>query len=163
MVCLGLEPGAAGLKQQTNPLIYGGIPEELLIFVRLYFCYYDITDQGRLYDDIVTIDVTPCWTSAIRTNVEHQRPSEQQISSNLTHKHVTILGHRGGSGQAVSVLAFFCDDPSSNATRCKFFFWKLFEKIGSKLKRYWDIPFLWKLAIHGLFCLLFSSLKICSL
>ena len=25
MVCLGLEPGAAGWKAQTNPLSYGGI------------------------------------------------------------------------------------------------------------------------------------------
>ena len=27
MVCLGLEPGAAGLKGQTNSLSYGGTPE----------------------------------------------------------------------------------------------------------------------------------------
>ena len=26
MVCLGLKPGAAGWKAQTNPLSYGGIP-----------------------------------------------------------------------------------------------------------------------------------------
>ena len=26
MVCLGLEPGAAGWKAQTNPLSYGGTP-----------------------------------------------------------------------------------------------------------------------------------------
>ena len=26
MVCLGLEPGAAGWKAQTNPLNYGGNP-----------------------------------------------------------------------------------------------------------------------------------------
>ena len=26
MVCLGLEPGAAGWKKQTNPLCHGGIP-----------------------------------------------------------------------------------------------------------------------------------------
>ena len=26
MVCLGFEPGVAGLKVQTNPLIYGGTP-----------------------------------------------------------------------------------------------------------------------------------------
>ena len=26
MVCLGLEPGAAGWKVQTNPLSYGGNP-----------------------------------------------------------------------------------------------------------------------------------------
>ena len=27
MVCLGLEPGAAGWKAQTNPLSYGGTPK----------------------------------------------------------------------------------------------------------------------------------------
>ena len=26
MVCLGVEPGAAGWKVQTNPLSYGGTP-----------------------------------------------------------------------------------------------------------------------------------------
>ena len=26
MVCLGLKPGAAGWKAQTNPLSYGGTP-----------------------------------------------------------------------------------------------------------------------------------------
>ena len=29
MVCLGLEPGAAGWKAQTNPLSYGGTPKYL--------------------------------------------------------------------------------------------------------------------------------------
>ena len=29
MVCLGLEPGAAGWKAQTNPLSYGGTPYNL--------------------------------------------------------------------------------------------------------------------------------------
>ena len=35
MVCLGLKPGAAGWKVQTNPLSYSGTPmcEELLILV----------------------------------------------------------------------------------------------------------------------------------
>ena len=28
MVCLGLEPGAAGWKTQTNPLSYGGTPSQ---------------------------------------------------------------------------------------------------------------------------------------
>ena len=34
MVCLGLEPGAAGWKAQMNPLSYGGTPERKL-FIRL--------------------------------------------------------------------------------------------------------------------------------
>ena len=31
MVCLGLEPGAAGWKAQTNPLSYGGTPFSLFL------------------------------------------------------------------------------------------------------------------------------------
>ena len=30
MVCLGLEPGAAVLKAQANPLSYGGTPVSIL-------------------------------------------------------------------------------------------------------------------------------------
>ena len=30
MVCMELEPGAAGLNAQTNPLSYGGTPKVLL-------------------------------------------------------------------------------------------------------------------------------------
>ena len=30
MACLGVEPGAAEWKAQTNPLSYGGTPKELL-------------------------------------------------------------------------------------------------------------------------------------
>ena len=35
MVCLGLEPGAAGWKAQTNPLCYGGTPGILLIMYQI--------------------------------------------------------------------------------------------------------------------------------
>ena len=38
MVCLGLEPGVAGWKAQTNPLSYGGTP----IF---YFLLLDPVDS----------------------------------------------------------------------------------------------------------------------
>ena len=31
MACLGLEPGAAGWKAQTNPLSYGGAPNPILV------------------------------------------------------------------------------------------------------------------------------------
>ena len=31
MVCLGIEPGAAGWKARTNPLSYGGTPENIVI------------------------------------------------------------------------------------------------------------------------------------
>ena len=31
MVCLGIEPGAAGWKALTNPLSYGGIPHFALL------------------------------------------------------------------------------------------------------------------------------------
>ena len=35
MVCLGLEPGAAGWKAQTIPLSYGGTPQANFLFVSL--------------------------------------------------------------------------------------------------------------------------------
>ena len=46
MVCLGLEPGAAGWKAQTNPLSYGNIPcfEHLLTFECL-----EKTKKGKRY------------------------------------------------------------------------------------------------------------------
>ena len=31
MVCLGLEPGAAGWKAQTNPLSYSGTPSSIFL------------------------------------------------------------------------------------------------------------------------------------
>ena len=37
MVCLGLKPGAAGWKVQTNPLSYGGTPRKEIIKVEKYF------------------------------------------------------------------------------------------------------------------------------
>ena len=38
MVCLGLEPGAAGWKAQTNPLSYGGTHSNPFMFDR-FSCY----------------------------------------------------------------------------------------------------------------------------
>ena len=35
MVCLGLEPQAAGCKAQTNPLNYGGTPIRNVVCVKL--------------------------------------------------------------------------------------------------------------------------------
>ena len=35
MVCLGLEPGAAGWKAQTNPLSYGGTPKQQTLLNRM--------------------------------------------------------------------------------------------------------------------------------
>ena len=35
MVCLGLNPWAAGWKAQTNPLSYGGIPTMATLWVTL--------------------------------------------------------------------------------------------------------------------------------
>ena len=35
MVCLGIEPGAAGWKAQTNPLSYGGTPNRFFFILRL--------------------------------------------------------------------------------------------------------------------------------
>ena len=48
MVCLGLEPGAAGWKAQTNPLSYGGTPFEGILFLwlgHLKMSFYCPTSQ----------------------------------------------------------------------------------------------------------------------
>ena len=37
MACLGVEPGAAGWKAQTNPLSYGGTQTKLYIYYILSF------------------------------------------------------------------------------------------------------------------------------
>ena len=37
MVCLGLKPGAAEWKAQTNPLSYGGTPCEVDVYFLIYF------------------------------------------------------------------------------------------------------------------------------
>ena len=42
MVCLGLEPEAAGWKAQTNPLSYGGTPP----FNSLYICNVNFMWEG---------------------------------------------------------------------------------------------------------------------
>ena len=43
MVCLGLEPGAAGWKAQTNPLSYGGTPKLSNVYLRfIYLSFQDV-------------------------------------------------------------------------------------------------------------------------
>ena len=39
MVCLGLEPGMAGLKGQTNPQSYGGTPTFVILL--LFAAHFD--------------------------------------------------------------------------------------------------------------------------
>ena len=39
MVCLGLEPGAAGWKAQTNPLSYGVTPKKQTFFKKMVNWY----------------------------------------------------------------------------------------------------------------------------
>ena len=36
MVCLGLEPRAAGWKAQTNPLSYGGTPQTIVVSEKVF-------------------------------------------------------------------------------------------------------------------------------
>ena len=45
MVCLGLEPGVAGWKAQTNPLSYGGTPKKMKARLFNLFCYFCKNDQ----------------------------------------------------------------------------------------------------------------------
>ena len=58
MVCMGLKPGAAGWKVQTNPLSYGSIP--MLQFV------YDITSRTYLQYLVTPILVAYVGTSVNR-------------------------------------------------------------------------------------------------
>ena len=43
MVCLGIEPGAAGWKARTNPLSYGGTPGQQLFCVKFHYAKLKIT------------------------------------------------------------------------------------------------------------------------
>ena len=47
MACLGVEPGAAGWKAQTNPLSYGGTPI-FLHFLQKYFITLTTGDGGKV-------------------------------------------------------------------------------------------------------------------
>ena len=63
MVCLGLEPGAAGWQVQTNPLSYGGTPS-------LLFCYsedYPYKEVLDLMANRCLSDRTNAWTATDHT------------------------------------------------------------------------------------------------
>ena len=51
MVCLGLEPGAAGWKAQMNPLSYGGTPHPQQCYIRHFFAYI-IDDKSSTVEKI---------------------------------------------------------------------------------------------------------------
>ena len=48
MVCLGLEPGVAGWKMQTNPLSYGGTPNPIKLFSDAIAV--DVLNYGKIYE-----------------------------------------------------------------------------------------------------------------
>ena len=43
MACLGVEPGAAGWKAQTNPLSYGGTPGSVLYNWRAFITFVNVS------------------------------------------------------------------------------------------------------------------------
>ena len=47
MVCLGLEPGAAGWKAQTNPMSYSGTPRFTFMFNQSLCTNVPISELGR--------------------------------------------------------------------------------------------------------------------
>ena len=49
MVCLGLEPGVAGWKAQTNLLSYGGTPKESVNLYNLYSVGVDVVGLSMLF------------------------------------------------------------------------------------------------------------------
>ena len=63
MVCLGLEPGVAGWKAQTNPLSYGGTP----IF---YFLLLDPVDSIWLVQKLASIPTTLNFTWLGKNSLE---------------------------------------------------------------------------------------------
>ena len=71
MVCLGVEPGAAGWKAVTNPLSYGGTP------IAFHFTYL----TGSRINHIDKYDTTP------KRNFAHaQRRKEKLYNSNNVNK-----------------------------------------------------------------------------
>ena len=56
MVCLGLEPGAAGWKVQTNPLSYGGT--SLMTLCDDLFPNYDLPNYVSLVRNTKTLHIT---------------------------------------------------------------------------------------------------------
>ena len=60
MVCLGLEPGVAGWKAQTNPLSYGGTPDDFIIFQ--YLAMYNIESLSKIITQFLQIRLKNCQT-----------------------------------------------------------------------------------------------------
>ena len=58
MVCLGLEPGAARWKVQTNPLSYGGTPYPLFIDCTLERSLMGIRWESIRWRQIETVEIT---------------------------------------------------------------------------------------------------------
>ena len=65
MVCLGLEPGAAGWKAQTNPLSYGGTPCPTIF--RSSFIYDDLMFHISTHDWIMMHEHLTGWRRIIST------------------------------------------------------------------------------------------------
>ena len=58
MVCLGLKPGVAGWKAQTNPLSYGSIP-----FLTAFAMNFPSLKMGNLMMQIKTFSGWEPWSS----------------------------------------------------------------------------------------------------
>ena len=62
MVCLGLEPGAAGWKAQTNPLSYGGTPGKHFLFDRtimIKILTFSLPTQNMLLKLVYLVSTMP--------------------------------------------------------------------------------------------------------
>ena len=64
MMCLGLEPGAAGWKAQTNPLSYGGTPKANLNVLVLFSPIFPLKntythfERGSITVQLIGLDST---------------------------------------------------------------------------------------------------------
>ena len=70
MVCLGLEPGAAGWKAQTNPLSYGGTPTlgKYLASKPVKPIFKQVLGDGEKFVNVASIVVHPSYNTTFQDN-----------------------------------------------------------------------------------------------
>ena len=76
MACLGLEPGAAGWKAQTNPLSYGGAPNPILVAQtgHQYFTQKTLTVGGSITVRLVSSFTILDWADLPNTKTTVSLP-----------------------------------------------------------------------------------------
>ena len=68
MVCLGVKPGVAGWKAQTNPLSYGGTPITSFLPLKSFGHYFNLVATVKLFN-CVHILFQWCFVKSIQPNL----------------------------------------------------------------------------------------------